>query len=1048
MTRKLLLALPLLLLPLLLVVAAWTLATSRASLPWIERFIEQRVGGLEIEQLDGNLLDDIHIAQLRVRAGGSTVTLHDIDTRVHWRCLLWGSVCIDRLHVQRVVIATSGAARPGASTALPALGLPLRLRWRDLAIGQMVFGEQDDAPQIDAITGDGSWAGKLLQANSLRGRYRHTNIDLSGSIVFDGDYPLDLRAQVADATLGVALTADIGGDIQRLIARAQIEQPLRAQARVALEPLTPQLAYRAQASLLTPYRVGDTQAPAITIDQGASVELHGDRHALQGTLQLAAAVRGLTERVEITAPLRFDIGQTLLTATPTLQSGNSRIDGDLRLTLGHTSTLAIRASGDNLDPAIWRKQYRGALSATADIELRWQPELLDIVVNSASANGMVNEQVLEASLAGNWHRYRGWKLARGSIRLADNDVRLRASGREQNATVELTARTSSGAIDLHCAISDLFAPTWRGHCAQLAWQPPQAWNIPRWRNRQPLQLSWQRETSRLTLAAFCVDGGNASLCSQGPTHWQPDDISAIFAVRAVDLGWAAHWLPTGYAAHGSASGTVTLRRDHGSTLHWSATANADNARALITRGNDVVEVPINTLRASIDSNQTRLQATATVDAGAFGTADAALTLTPADQINGRIDLRDAQFKVLQALLPDITVNSGTLRAQLQIGGTRSAPLVAGEVVLAEGVVTTHLVSTPLTAINLRLDIADTRARLQASAMLDRQRIDASGDFDLRAAPRGSLRITARELHLKPLPRTDLWISPDITLTLQDGAAVIDGTIAVPRGYIIVKQLPKSGVALSSDVSIVDAETSVEKTLPLSGKVNLLLGDDVSFRGFGLQTRLQGQLAITLRDNQLRGNGRIALLDGRYRAYGQLLDIRSGDLLFVGPLDNPVIRIDAIRPDVPAPNVVGIRAEGELRNPDIVLFSTPAMSERARMQYLLTGRAPESEADASGAIVGQALLAYGAGQSEGIVAGVADRFGVHDVSISTVGGENGTSVQVSARLSSRLYLRYGKNVFDNANEITMRYQLTRNLFVEAVSGVASALDLLWSFEFGR
>jgi len=74
--------------------------------------------------------------------------------------------------------------------------------------------------------------------------------------------------------------------------------------------------------------------------------------------------------------------------------------------------------------------------------------------------------------------------------------------------------------------------------------------------------------------------------------------------------------------------------------------------------------------------------------------------------------------------------------------------------------------------------------------------------------------------------------------------------------------------------------------------------------------------------------------------------------------------------------------------------------------------------------------------------------VHDVSISTATSDTGPQVQVSARLNSRLFLRYGKNVFDNTNEITMRYQLTHNFFVEAVSGVASALDLLWSFEFGN
>ncbi len=83
----------------------------------------------------------------------------------------------------------------------------------------------------------------------------------------------------------------------------------------------------------------------------------------------------------------------------------------------------------------------------------------------------------------------------------------------------------------------------------------------------------------------------------------------------------------------------------------------------------------------------------------------------------------------------------------------------------------------------------------------------------------------------------------------------------------------------------------------------------------------------------------------------------------------------------------------------------------------------------------------------MVAGVADKFGVRDVSISTAESATGPQVQLSGYLNSRLFLRYGKNVFDNTNEITMRYQLVGNVFVEAVSGVASALDLLWTFELG-
>ena len=46
----------------------------------------------------------------------------------------------------------------------------------------------------------------------------------------------------------------------------------------------------------------------------------------------------------------------------------------------------------------------------------------------------------------------------------------------------------------------------------------------------------------------------------------------------------------------------------------------------------------------------------------------------------------------------------------------------------------------------------------------------------------------------------------------------------------------------------------------------------------------------------------------------------------------------------------------------------------------------------------------------------------------------------------LQVKYGVGIFDSIATLTLRYRLMPKLYLEAVSGVDQALDLLYQFEF--
>ena len=111
----------------------------------------------------------------------------------------------------------------------------------------------------------------------------------------------------------------------------------------------------------------------------------------------------------------------------------------------------------------------------------------------------------------------------------------------------------------------------------------------------------------------------------------------------------------------------------------------------------------------------------------------------------------------------------------------------------------------------------------------------------------------------------------------------------------------------------------------------------------------GQLSV--------GTGEITIPEGRYRAYGQRLDVENGRLLFTGsPLDNPGLDIRAVRRvnDI----VVGLQIRGRARQPELELFSIPAMGQTDTLSYLILGRPMDGASASEGEVVAKAALALG------------------------------------------------------------------------------------------
>jgi translocation and assembly module TamB len=85
-----------------------------------------------------------------------------------------------------------------------------------------------------------------------------------------------------------------------------------------------------------------------------------------------------------------------------------------------------------------------------------------------------------------------------------------------------------------------------------------------------------------------------------------------------------------------------------------------------------------------------------------------------------------------------------------------------------------------------------------------------------------------------------------------------------------------------------------------------------------------------------------------------------------------------------------------------------------------------------------------GRSENIISKVRNTLGFEDVNLDTSGQGDGTQLSLSGTIAPGVQLRYGVGVFDSISEVAIRYELMPKLYIEAVRGLGSAIDIYYQF----
>ena len=432
------------------------------------------------------------------------------------------------------------------------------------------------------------------------------------------------------------------------------------------------------------------------------------------------------------------------------------------------------------------------------------------------------------------------------------------------------------------------------------------------------------------------------------------------------------------------------------------------------------------------------------------------------KLSGTFTIPHLNPAIVNQLLANDEKVSGELKANLTLGGNLTAPTLNGDILLKQLNAKIRALPFDIKNSELALHFAGTNSTLKGFVQTDDSRLNLTGEAHWKNINEWRTRLNAQAEKFKvDIPSmAKLTISPNIEISASPKLLELSGNIEIPKARIAIESLPESAIEVSADEVILDGKTkrTLPKNIPaetrsgmaVKSDLKIHIGDDVSLKAYGLKTYLHGLLSVRQEKGNLGLYGEVNLKNGRYASFGQDLIIRKGLISFVGQPSQPFLNIEAIRnPEAMEDNSVtaGVKVTGLAGSPSITVFSEPGMPQDQALAYILTGRSLENSGDASSSgSVGAALLGMGLAKTGNVVGGIGKAFGIKDLNLGTQGVGDSSKVVVSGNITPRLQVKYGVGLFDGLAEVTLRYRLLPQLYVQSVSGVNQAFDLLYQFEF--
>ncbi len=596
-----------------------------------------------------------------------------------------------------------------------------------------------------------------------------------------------------------------------------------------------------------------------------------------------------------------------------------------------------------------------------------------------------------------------------------------------------------------------------GECGHLSWFSDHL-SDPRlgWINKKNIAFSVNPETLSVQLEPFCLTTHEGKICNREMALWQPE-AGYTLSVDAINipLQRLAYLKTDVLTLKGLFNASANVSQKPGETINADVMFNlteTDLSLALKESGgvDSFLNMTLKELSATLALHNDQLTLDTRLNSSQLGDAKSHFQLEDIGGkrgLSGNINVSGLNLSFLQTIIPSVEGLSGFISSDLRFAGSLDKPFIDGDFTLTEGLLKSDYFPETLRQINVAAQFNHQVLSYKGSFNSNGGAASLDGELDWQQQWQLKTSLKSEAFKITPASGIDLTIKPDLNLHIQEELVTVTGTLTLPKARIEIKTLPVGAKSVSPDTRIIglDDDASSQTVWRYHSNINIVLGDDVYFRGFGVNTYLTGRLLLSQNENgTFAGTGQISTEDGFYTIWGQRLTVKNGNFIFNGPLDEPDLQLDAYRDISGDSIIVGVKVTGQASDPEVEFYSQPGMNESDVLHYLLTGQSPDGGSNSSSLLNNMVISAGLFGSSE-ITEKLASKVGVSDFQVATQSDEEGTNLELSGYISPDIYLRYGVSLYDDAKTMAMRYRLKQNLFVEAASGINSSLDIIYSFE---
>lgn len=642
------------------------------------------------------------------------------------------------------------------------------------------------------------------------------------------------------------------------------------------------------------------------------------------------------------------------------------------------------------------------------------------------------------------------QLQQGSLKVDQLTLIAEGSEKQHQLKLNMQGEPVSGQLALEGSFNR-DTQQWKGLLDNTRFTTP----IGQWHLSQKMSIDYLNSQRIAKVEPHCWQHPHAELCiaetmeigSVGHAH---------IVLNRLDLAMIKPLLTDKTQLQGVFNGNAEIR--------W----NADNPLPegkLSLKGKKVKvtqEMGDNKLPVAFDT----LNLTATLDKGR-AQLGWLIDIANNGQLAGNVQIADPQTRRL--LSGDIRINklslaafnpvfdqkakmAGLVDTNLKLAGNTKHPKIFGQLKINDINIDGDFMPVQLTRSYLTMQLNGARSTLEGVIKTTKGQINLNGNTDWSRLNNWRAQLTAKgeKVRVTVPPMVQMDVSPHIVFRATPTLLKLDGRLDIPWANITVQKIPENMVEVSPDEVMLDKKLQPIKqkstTIPINSNLLIHIGNDVHLDAYGLKASLEGDLKLVQDKYGLGLNGQINIPFGHFRAYGQDLIVRKGQLHFSGSPDQPYLNLEAIRNPEATENkvTVGLRVMGLVDGPKVDIFSEPTLSQQEALSYLLRGQALNFDGDSNA--LTSALIGLGVAQSGHIMGKIGETFGISHLALDTTGVGNNQQVQLSGYVLPRLQVKYGIGIFDSLAILTLRYRLMPKLYLEAVSGANQALDMLYQFEF--